>query len=663
MTLALAETPSPTPRESAAILPLPAGQSLLDRLKRTGISAWHEPLLCLPRSYLDFSRPSTLKDALPRDDLVAEQTLFSLVISESPVLVLEPRKMVRFVATDGMHSVRITIFVTSGTNVPSWKDRAAGSRINLMGILQSWGGRLQMTEPTVVPDGMLGTVMPVYEKRRGVVADGAIYEASRYALLHHLDKTTDHLIASFRGMRETDIITHARITFLSLRGLILALHNPATIGEASAALEQTRRLAAFSIIENARRLKCIEPVPTSAVKIPGEILVELASKIPHTLTADQRRTLREIIKDLASPYPMRRVVSGDVGCGKTLTFMIPAMAIQRMGLRAVVLSPNALLASQFADEVRSIYGRDAPIVLVTASSKTHALNGNPVLVGTTALINRLKGEPPPALLVVDEQQKFSVAQKQALAQINTNFLEATATPIPRTTALITHGAASVSLIHEMPVAKSIVTHIVHAAERARLYTHTQRVLEAGGQVAIVYPVVDDKEAERKSVVAAFEDWSARFPGQVGMIHGKMKEEEKLAAIALLKDSTHKIAVVSTVIEIGLTLPALKSVVVVNAERYGTSTLHQLRGRVARHGGKGWFFMFLPNTVSAATLQRLHLLVQFNDGFSLAEHDANLRGYGDLFEDAERQHGNSRSTVFFCADLRPDDLHQFADYGT
>ena len=136
----------------------------------------------------------------------------------------------------------------------------------------------------------------------------------------------------------------------------------------------------------------------------------------------------------------------------------------------------------------------------------------------------------------------------------------------------------------------------------------------------------------------------------------MKEAEKLAAVDSLKAGVLKIAIVSSVIEIGLTLSSLRSLIVVHAERYGTSTLHQLRGRVARHGGFGYFFLYLPQSTSLETMQRLRLVVEHGDGFTLSEKDAELRGYGDLFEDAERQSGNSRSTVFRCIDLTPSEIH-------
>lgn len=634
---------------------------LLSRLKRMGILSWHEPLLCLPKRYNDFTRPLALSDALPEEAVASPPALFALVVAERPYLIQEPRRMIRFNATDGMRTVRITIFVVKDVDVSFWKELAPGARINLFGALQSWGGRLQITGPEVIPPDVIGRVVPVYEKRRGRVAEGAIYEATRHALRYYLDDSVDFLKSSFARMDEQRLLSIVGISSPSIETLIRGLHDPVGPDEAELALTEARRFAAFSIVYQANLSRSKTPCPSSAIPLPRNILEKLAAKIPYPLTDDQKRTLREIIIDLGRPYPMKRVITGDVGCGKTITFMIPVFAVQQVGMRAVVLTPNSLLAEQFAAEARAMFGRDAPVLVVTSSTKTLNVVGNPVLVGTTALLNRLKNEPPPALLVVDEQQKFAVSQKTALAKMATNFIEATATPIPRTTALITHGGMDVSIIRQMPVMKNILTKIVSSVEATRLYSHTQKVIESGGQVAIVYPLVENDSKVKKSVTAAYEQWERKFPGQVAMLHGSLSEQDKLAAIKDLKMGIRKIAVVSTVIEIGLTIPSLKSLVVVNPERYGVSTLHQLRGRVARHGGNGYFFLFLPDPISPETADRLRLLERFTDGFALSEYDAQLRGYGDLFEDAERQHGGSRSTVFYCADLRPEDLHHFSGY--
>ncbi len=636
-----------------------AQHRLLDRLKRMGIETWQEPLLCLPKAFHDFTAIATLKQALPQSDVVSKPMVFTLIVSEKAVTLKLPKKRLILTATDGMLSVKIVVYVDSASNLSSWRSFRAGDKIHVRGTLQNWNGMLQVTDPILVAPGQIGKVVPVYEVRRGVVTEGAIYDATRHALEHHLPDTIQHLVDSFHGPGEQQILAMAQMEGVSLEAILRAAHSPSSEEEGFQAMVAMRQLAAVSIVENARRLKQRDPVPESAVPITDALITDLVATLPFPPTDDQRQAIAEIVADMRSPLPMRRVVSGDVGSGKTLPIMITALATQRLGCRSVILTPNALLAEQFVNECKSLFGQENEVLSVTSGTKKLDLSKNPILVGTTALLHRLKNEPTPHFVAVDEEQKLSVSQKIELAGLATNYLQATATPIPRTTALISHGAMEVSVIRQMPVQKSIATHIVTAGDRRRLFDHTHKVLAAGGQMAIVYPIVNDQEQEKKSVVAAAAEWERQFPGLVGMVHGKMKEDEKVAAVEGLKSGAQKIAVVSSVIEVGLTLPSLKSMIVVHAERYGASTLHQLRGRLVRHGGNGYFFLYLPEPVTRETMQRLQLLVDYSDGFVLSEKDAEMRGYGDLFEDAERQSGSSRSTVFRCVDLTPAEIHAAA----
>jgi len=650
-----APDPQPNPVDHAA--------RLLQRLKRLGVSTWAEVPLCLPRSYQDYSVRSTLQQAMPLDGVVTGQRLFTLVVTERPVVIPEPKKRISLTATDGMHTVKIVVFIVPGVDVAFWKSLIEGDQFHLLASLQSWAGRLQITGPTVVSEDLVGTIVPKYPSRSGVVAASALYDATRHALLHHLEEAANHIIASFEDLPESEILKQARIGGGGgLTDLLTALHKPGSMDEAEDALSRARRLAAFSVVFHAGRMKRRNPLPESALPIRRGTVEKLIARLPYPLTRDQRTAIDEIVADLESPYPMRRVLSGDTGCGKTYSFMVPALAAQIAGKRVAILTPNTPLADQFVSECREAYGDQVPVRAVTATRKPDiSLDGNPILVGTTALLSRFRdlGEAPD-LLVVDEQQRFGVAQKNELVAERTNLLEATATPIPRTTALITHGGLDVSIIRESPVEKKVVTRIVSADDAKRLFAHTRKILSAGGQVAVVYPIVRDPKQEQKSVEKAFAHWSKKFPGQVGMVHGALKEEEKAQALVKLKSGEHAIGIVSSIIEIGLTLPLLRSVIVVNAERYGVSTLHQFRGRLARKGGNGYFFLYLPDAVSADTLARMRLVEECDDGFELAERDAQMRGYGDLVEDAERQHGKSNSTLFIGASLMPEDIHQFAN---
>lgn len=634
---------------------------LLSRLARLGIDEWDQVLLCVPKGYSDFSDIKTLREALPRGGLITEPALFSLVVSERPVIVSQPKKRIVFSATDGMLSVKVVVFAGAASEFGYWKELQAGDRINIRAELQSWGGKLQITGPERVPDDLVGKIFTRYEKRRGVITEQAIFQATRYALLNHVHDSVAAIVRSLPGLDEAKVIDGARLTYPSLFQLLQDLHQPPDIDVAMQAATEIRKLAAFSVVFNARRMKNRNQVPDSSLNIAQENIQSLIGKLSVSLTGDQLQVINEVSKDLNSGYPMCRLLSGDVGTGKTLAYAIPAIAARNAGHLVAILTPNAVLAEQFQTEIHAFFGVDIPVTVVTGSSKRQLdLTSNPVVVGTTALLSRLKNQGAKlAFLVIDEQQKFSVGQKSVIVHDGTNLLEVTATAIPRTTALVTHGGMDVSILRECPVAKNIQTRIVTAKDAERLFAHTVKVLKAGAQVAVIYPLVDDPEQEKRSVVGAYETWSRKFPDRVGMVYGAMKEEEKNEVIRKIKSGELSILVSSTVIEIGVTIPALKSLIVVNAERYGVSTLHQLRGRVARHGGSGYFFIYLPDKIKSDTLARLQLLEKFRDGFTLAEHDAEMRGYGDLTASGERQHGASRSSVFYCVELQPDDIHQYS----
>ena len=635
--------------------PVIVESKLLSRLSRLGVKDWREVLLCIPKGFLDYSQITPLQTAMQASESGDSRHLLRLAISAS--YCWQTSKRIILTATDGLYSVRLVIFDVNGPDIAKWKALVPGDIVHLVGSIRYWEGNPQIAGPALVSSALVGRILPVYEKKRGVVADGAIFDATRFALANHLQETVAYLVGCYHGMTEQEIIAQTRLKARSIELVLRAAHEPSSEENGARGLTAMRRLAALSVVENAKRLKIRSPMPESVIRIPAAILNELEEMLPYPLTGDQLDVVKDIVRDLASPVPMRRVLSGDVGCGKTLPLLIVAVAVQRLGRSSVILTPNALLADQLANECMKFFGSRAKIQVVTSASQKPDLADNPILVGTTALISRLKDFPPVDFYAVDEQQKFSVGQKAMLASIRSNFIEATATPIPRTTALITHGALDISIIRQQPVKKTIITKIVHAQDAKRLFSHTCKVLEGSGQIAVVLPIVRDSEQEKKSVTSAFETWNNLFPGQVAMVHGQMKESDKLQAVNGLKRGDQQIAIVSSVIELGLTLGRLRSVVVVNAERYGTSTLHQLRGRVARNGGIGYFFLFLPDPVSADTLKRMKLLEDHSDGFTLSERDAELRGYGDLFENAERQSGASRSTVFHCVDLTPTDIHR------
>jgi ATP-dependent DNA helicase RecG len=270
------------------------------------------------------------------------------------------------------------------------------------------------------------------------------------------------------------------------------------------------------------------------------------------------------------------------------------------------------------------------------------------------------------LVVTDEQHKFSTQQKAALASTFTNTLEATATAIPRSLALVAYGDMDVSVLRECPVQKCIDTKIVNADEEQKVTQFVRRIVGDGGQVAVIYPLVDkgagaevagdsDSPATaRQGVMDGFEAWNARFPGRVGVLHGKQSSDEKAAVIEAMKAKKIDVLVSTLVLEVGVTLPSLKALLVTSPECFGLAQLHQLRGRVARHGGQGWMVVLARSDLTEESMERLRTLRACNDGFQLAEHDMNIRGFGDVSMYGSAQVGGHR-VLFHNTGLTHDEI--------
>ena len=361
-----------------------------------------------------------------------------------------------------------------------------------------------------------------------------------------------------------------------------------------------------------------------------------------------QQAIADILEDLSSPIPMRRILSGDVGTGKTAVFCTAAAAVIDGGGRAVVLLPNETLSAQIARDLR-LWWPDLPIELVIGASPD-ADTTKPLLVGTTALLHRKIA--PPDLMIVDEQQKASREQRERLVGPNTHLLEVTATCIPRTQALVRYGITRVSKLTREHTPKRIETRLWTVDNWQELFGTVQNTLNLGDQVLLVYPLrekSDPKEdgtrTEMRSAAEIFEKWQGLFPGKVSLIHGGMDEAEKRASMQAMLDNTTQVMVATTVVECGINLPGLRHVIVVSPERHGLTTLHQIRGRLARTGGYGRFDLYLPYPVKDQTMKRLEVLVKTRDGFAIAEADMRLRGAGDLSAESSRQSGADESFLF------------------
>lgn len=642
----------------AAVKQVAREEQSFSRLQRMGVYAWEQVLLMLPISYHDYSSVNTTFPQEARYPVARACYRVTVVSPPNRKRMRPPMVVLR--VTDGCTTANLAVF----GDIWIWEQVQKGQEIVVEAVLDVWNGYFELKNATLVPPFAVGKVLPQYQGKRGAskaqtISSEFVYSKTREALDTHLDATAAFILSHFTSADEPYLIRRSGLAFNSLREMLLAIHRPCSFDHGRQGLAAARQLAAFEVVFNAERQMARKPNPKSVIAIRQKDVDNLIGRFPHQMTDDQLAAIADIVTDLRSPYRMMRLLSGDVGYGKTDVSIIPALAAHLAGAKVVVMAPSLLIVQQWVDKI-SGYGK-FPVQVVAGKVKIDQdlLTRNPIMVGTTALVTRLPKLGWTAdLICFDEQQKHGRNHKESLISENTNRLEATATCQPKTGALVHYGGMDASILNQCPVEKHIHTRIVTSQERARVFDHLQRVLDgiADAQIAIVYPnVLSEKGPAKSSLLSVADMWEKRFPGKVGILHGDMSDDEKLAIIASMYAGDIRALLSSTLIETGVTLPSLRGMLVVGADRFGISTLHQLRGRLARHGGVGYFHMLLQSEVPDETLQRLELLVQHTDGFILAERDAELRGYGSMHEDDASQSGRSRSAMFFGMSLMPKDI--------
>lgn len=462
------------------------------------------------------------------------------------------------------------------------------------------------------------------------------------------------------------------IEFSSLEAFFWALHLPESEEHHDAARQAARNLGCAEIVRRAARASHQPENPASIIPLDRDKANELVKSMGITPTKDQVAAMREIYADMASNRAMRRLLSGDVGTGKTVVFGILAAAAQQLCKSVAIYIPNGILASQVATEFRRWWPH-VPVNLVTSSKKPTAadLQKNPILIGTSAILNfwEAQGLPLPHLLIVDEQQKSSRDQRERLLGGHTNFLECTATCLPRTMGLVEHGALNISIVREQPVKKKIISKIIKPDDKKAVFAEIRDLLAKGARCAVVLPEVEakvtgdhdtDEESEKKAVTTAVVIWNRIFPGKVIGLHGRMKESEKIEALEKVKRGDFPIVLATSLIEIGVTIPDLRLVLIVNPEIHGATTLHQLRGRLVRNGGVGSFYLLVENDLKPKALERLNVVCSTNDGFELAMADFEMRGFGDLAMDSSEQSGQP-ICIFKNIRIRPTDVQRVVSH--
>ena len=452
-----------------------------------------------------------------------------------------------------------------------------------------------------------------------------------------------------------------KYNFPALQEALLKIHYPLSLDEADRAKERLAfdDLLMFQLKAVLERRK-INQLKSAPVKFDQEFIQNFVSKLPFKLTKDQKIAAWEILKDLQKKYPMNRLLEGDVGSGKTVVALMGALQVAKAGYQSVFMAPTEILARQHYQTISYLVGNTIKIALLTSSTeektevkKAIAEGEADIVIGTHAVIQKDVKFKNLALVILDEQHRFGVAQRAALVknqEIVPHLLSMTATPIPRTLALTVYGDLDISIIKEKPKGRQkIVTKVVSPAKRRAAYQFIRNEVNSGRQVFVICPRIEladpAKEirgkngqskmnilwAEAKAVQEEYKKLSEDiFPDlKVGMLHGKMKPKEKNEIMNNFKNGKISILVSTSVIEVGVDIPNATIMKVENAEHFGLAQLHQFRGRVGR-GEHQSYCLLLSSTADTTTNKRLKALTECDDGFELAEKDMLIRGPGEFF---------------------------------
>ena len=609
------------------------GPKTAERFEKLGIVTLADLLCHYPRRYLDFSKPYTIATAPLDTECVVKAEVFA---KPGGRVLPGGRRMERITAGDDVSSLEITWF----NNPYAAQKLELGREYYFQGIVTGGMLRRQMVNPQVRTDAQVESIPfeAVYPQTEGL-SSGVIAKCVRQ-LLPHAELLPDPL--------PPEMLQKYRL--LSKAEAVRAIHCPASEEEAFAARRRLIYEELLILQLGIGRMKNRGAARTGAPmqKMDPEPFWAL---LPFSPTGAQRRAVEEILTDMAGETSMNRLLQGDVGSGKTLVAAAAIWACIRSGYQAALLAPTEILASQHAENLNRLLSPfGMRVALLTGGMKAAARRATlaairddeaDLIVGTHAILSEGVEFARLGLAVVDEQHRFGVRQRGMLAEKaeNPHLLVMSATPIPRTLGLLIYGDLDISILDELPPGrKPVKTRCITGKKRGALYGFLDREIDAGRQVYLVCPAIEETpDGGLNAVKSYYEDIAkALLPERrVGLMHGKLKPKEKAAVMEDFKAGRLDALVSTTVIEVGVDVPNATVMVIENAERYGLSALHQLRGRVGRGAAESWCFLVSDNT-SENVQKRLKFLCSTADGFAVAQYDLETRGPGDFF--GSRQHG-------------------------
>lgn len=600
------------------------GPKSAEKYKKLGIETVEDLLLYFPFRYEDFKS----KNVLDLED--GEKAVVSGIVA-TPANVQYygyKRNRLRFTIKQGELVLAVSFF-----NQPYLADKIElGQTVAVFGKWDKAKGALTgMKLLAQVEDDL----QPVYRLSQGV-SQSALVKVIKTAFEAGLDQLLEE------NLPQTLM---DKYHLLSRRQAVRAMHFPKDLEEYKQAL---RRVKFEELLFFQLQLQVLKEENRSVgqgivLDWDKKKLKALQAKLPFTLTEAQERSLNEILADMRSPYHMNRLLQGDVGSGKTVVAGLVMYAAVTAGKQAALMVPTEILAEQHLQSLTSLFP-SLRILLLTGSLKAAERRERlefvqtgqvDLIVGTHALIQEGVRFHDLGLVIIDEQHRFGVAQRRILREKgqNPDVLMMTATPIPRTLAITAFGDMDVSIIDQMPAGrKEIITRWVKHQQLNLVLDWLVKEIQKGSQAYVISPLIEESEAlDLKNAIALEEELIAYFGdrARIALLHGKMKGEEKEAIMQAFKQGEIDLLVSTTVIEVGVNVPNATVMIIMDADRFGLSQLHQLRGRVGR-GDKQSYAVLVANPKTESGKRRMKIMTETTNGFVLAEEDLKLRGSGEIF---------------------------------
>ena len=606
-------------------------------LKKLGLKTLGDLLNYFPRDYEDRRKIVRIKDLIPGQRLTTKGKLLSVELKK-----LRGLKLVVAILGDGIHQILLKWF-----NQEYMYDQIkelTGKDVFVTGnVKRGMFNQLEMANPEVVPAEKVYTkeILPIYR-----LTSGISQKTFRKIMRENIPRISCSL-------KETlpEVIVKKR-NFLDIKSSYFGIHFPKTFYN----LRKSRKRLAYeeffylqlALLLSRKEEERIGGIPK---EIKGILAKEFIKKLPFELTKAQMRVHEEIRKDMMSKKPMNRLLQGDVGSGKTVVAQLAMIDNCEAGYQSALMAPTSILAIQHFRRTQEAFSdmgiRVALILGATPQAEKRKIKSLlksgeiDVVIGTHALIQEDVHFKRLGLVIIDEQHRFGVRQREALMSKGklVDTLVMTATPIPRTLALTVYGDLDVSIIDEMPPGrKAVRTLLVSASRVEEVFEFVKEEVKKGNQAFIVYPLIEESEKINvKSAVEMYEHLSKEvFPEfKVALLHGRMSQEEKDDVMLKFSKGDYDILVSTTVIEVGIDVPKASIMVIENPERFGLAQLHQLRGRVGRSGQQAYCFLIVGD-VDEDVMERLQFFASTSDGFEIAEYDMKVRGPGELL--GLRQHG-------------------------